>query len=75
MACAACAYLNTIAGALSFLAYLALTLLGSSGTSINVALSGFCLGLSCGVMLPGILYTSGCMAKLRATKQRFLHRQ
>ena len=64
-----------IAGALSFLAYLALNLLGPSETFINGALSGFCLGLSFGVMLLGILYTSGCMAKFRAAKQRLLHRR
>ena len=35
---------------------------------------GFTLGFSYGVMIGGILYTSGCLAKLKALKKRMLGR-
>ena len=64
-----------VAGTLSFLGYMVLDLLGLSDTFTDGALSGALLGISFGVMLLGILYTSGYMAKFRAVKQRFLHRK
>ena len=63
-----------ILGAVGFTVFLALEILGVADCLANGAVAEFSLGLAYGIMLAGVLYTSGLMAKFRAFKMKLLGR-
>lgn len=63
-----------IAGFLLFILYFVLEVACAQSTHFGDFIKGCCLGFAFGTMFLGILYTSGCMAKLRAAKMRLLGR-
>lgn len=64
-----------VLGLLCFILYIVLDILDVADTLANGAVANFALGVDCGIMLLGVLYTSGHMAKIHAAKQRMLGRK
>ena len=64
-----------IVGVIAFTIYLILKYTGISDAIINGKLSAIMLGLSYGIMTVGVLYTSGCLIKIKNLKKRILSRE
>lgn len=72
-----------IAGAILFTIYVVLETFFVTGTSIGPFpvdgplisfCKGFALGFAYSMMIAGVLYTSGCLAKIKAYKKRLMNR-
>ena len=59
-------------GVVSFLIYLALDVTGLAGQGITEAIASFCSGLSLGMLITAVLYTSNSIYKIKAFKKRLL---
>ena len=59
-------------GVVSFLIYLALDVTGLAGQGITEAIASFCSGLSLGMLITAMLYTSNSIYKIKAFKKRLL---
>ena len=59
-------------GVVSFLIYLALDITGLAGQGITEAIASFCSGLSLGMLITAVLYTSNSIYKIQAFKKRHL---
>ena len=62
-------------GLFFFTAYIILEFLGISDTFADGVVADFALGFSYGIMILGVLYSSGCLAKSEAMKIRLLRRK
>ena len=58
-------------GVVSFLIYLALDITGLAGQGITEAIASFCSGLSLGMLITAVLYTSNSIYKIKAFKSAF----
>ena len=63
-----------IIGLLCFLIFLTISALGLDSTSPYEGISGFSLGIACGVMILEVIFTGRYAAKIRAFKQKLLGR-
>ena len=61
-----------IAGLIGFMAFLLITLLGLDSTSPYEEIGSFGLGIACGMLIVGVIYTSRSAAKIREFKLRLL---
>ena len=59
-------------GVISFLIYLALDIAGLAGQGITEAIASFFSGLSLGMLITAVLYTSNSIYKIKAFKKRLL---
>lgn len=59
-----------VIGLVAFSVYIFLEIVGYADTPMNEMLSGCMLGFAYGMMIVGVLYTSGYLAKLKALKMR-----
>lgn len=64
-----------MAGLAAFTVYMFMEFMGMTDTDIEEFTSGAALGFAYGVMIVGVLYTSGYLAKIRAFKMRLLKRK
>lgn len=66
-----------VAGVISLIIYMIMDLLGiaDNGIPVNELIAGCALGITLGVMVSGILYTSGWLVRFRAFKRRLLGRE
>lgn len=62
------------AGVIAFLVYMVLEMNDLTEMGVYEDIASFALGLTFGVLLVGVLYTSRYMVKIRAFKMRLLHR-
>lgn len=63
-----------VAGFIAFSIYLVLEFFGIEDTFTDGRLAGSSIGFAYGMMMVGVLYTSGCLAKFKAFKKRLLKR-
>lgn len=63
-----------IAGLIALIIYIILEIQGLTEIKIYDDIASFMLGLVCGVLILGIIYTSRYMIKIRAFKMRLLNR-
>lgn len=63
-----------IIGFIAFTGYVVLEFMGTADTFTDGMVAGCLLGFAYGMMIVGILYTSGILAKFRAFKMRLLKR-
>lgn len=62
-----------VIGLIAFTTYLVLDFAGIADTFTEGLLAGCALGFAYGMMIVGVLYTSGCLAKFKAFKMRLLN--
>lgn len=63
-----------MAGVIAFIIYMAMNFMGIDETFADGAVAGIALGFAFGMMIVGVLYTSGALMKFKAFKRRLLHR-
>lgn len=63
-----------VIGLAAFTTYLVLEFMDIADTPISGLIKGWMLGFSYGMMIMGVLYTSGYLAKIRAFKMRMIKR-
>lgn len=63
-----------VVGLVMFTIYLVMEFMGIADTFTDGVVAGYALGFAYGMMIVGVLYTSGCLAKLKAFKMRLLKR-
>ena len=63
-----------VIGLVMFTVYLIMEFMGIADTFTDGMAAGIALGFAYGMMIVGVLYTSGCLAKFRAFKMRLLKR-
>lgn len=64
-----------LAGAGAFIIFMLLEGLGMTDSGLTETIASFALGLSFGVLVVGVIYTSRYIAKIRAFKMRILKRR
>lgn len=63
-----------MAGAVGFIVFLVLEMMGLADTGITEKIATFGLGIGFGMVLVGCLYTSRLFPKIQRAKRRWLHR-
>lgn len=63
-----------IVGVIAFIIYMILDSMGLASTGAYEYIADFALGLVLGILLTGVLYTSRYITKIKAFKQRILHK-
>lgn len=64
-----------VIGLVMFTVYLIMEFMGIADTFTDGMAAGVALGFAYGIMIVGVLYTSGCLAKFKALKMRLLKRE
>ncbi len=61
-----------IVGIVAFTAYVILSSTGIAESTVGGNVADFILGVAYGIMILGLLYTSGCLIKMRNSKKRLV---